>query len=159
MLAIKTILIVCLGMIVYQDLKERQVFWFLFPIFALSGAGLFYKNTLPELFYISVGLNFMFITILLLFVFLYAKIKLKSSFSQAFGLGDVLLFIGLVFSFSTISFLIVFVFSLLFSLVVHLIVKQFSKFQTVPLAGYISLFFGMIYLSNWFGIISSLYAL
>jgi hypothetical protein len=86
-------------------------------------------------------------------------LKLKTKVSDVFGLGDVLLFIGLIFSFSTISFLIIFVFSLLFALSVHLMVKQYSKFPSVPLAGYISLFFGMVYLSHWVGISSSLYAL
>jgi hypothetical protein len=69
------------------------------------------------------------------------------------------LFIGLIFSFSTISFLTIFVFSLLFTLVTHLIIKQYSKLQSVPLAGYISLFFGLTYLSYWSGITTSLYSL
>jgi hypothetical protein len=157
MLILKIILIVSLSLILYQDIKERQVFWFLFPLFAISGAILFYKSTLPELFYLSVGMNLIFISILLLVVCLYAKIKLSSNFNEVFGLGDILLFIGLVFSFSTISFLIIFVFSLLFALATHLIAKHYSKFHTVPLAGYMSLFFGITYLSHWTGFTSSLY--
>jgi hypothetical protein len=86
-------------------------------------------------------------------------LKLKTKVSDVFGLGDVLLFIGLIFSFSTISFLVIFVFSLAFALFVHLIIKQYSKFPSVPLAGYISLFFGIAYLSHWAGITSSLYTL
>ncbi len=159
MLIIKIILICSLGWIFYQDLKAREVYWFLFPVFGICSAILFYNETLPELFYVSVGMNFIFISLLLLVVFLYAKLKLKSSFGSAFGLGDVLLFMGLVFSFSTISFLVVFVFSLLFALILHLVLKQGSKLQSVPLAGYISLFFGIAYLSHWSGLISSLYIL
>lgn len=159
MLILKIILIGVLGLIFYQDLKERQVYWFLFPLFGICSAILFYTSTLPELFYIAVGMNFIFISILLLIVFLYSKLKLKSSFNDAFGLGDVLLFIGLIFSFSTISFLIIFVFSLVFALLVHLVIKQYSKLQSVPLAGYISLFFGFAYLTHWAGITTSLYAL
>lgn len=148
-----------LGLIFYQDLKERQVYWFLFPLFGICSAVLFYKNTLPELFYVSVGMNFIFISILLLIILLYSKLKLKSNFSETFGLGDVLLFVGLIFSFSTISFLVIFVFSLLFALATHLISKQYSKLQSVPLAGYISLFFGLAYIAYWTGITSSLYVL
>ena len=159
MLILKIILICSLGLIFYQDLKERQVYWFLFPILGICSAILFYNNTLPELFYVSVGVNFIFISILLLTVYLYAKLKLKSNFKDVFGLGDVLLFIGLIFSFSTISFLIIFVFSLFCTLILHVVVKQYSKLQSVPLAGYISLFFGIAYLSYWSGLISSLYAL
>lgn len=159
MVIIKIILIGILGSIFYQDFKERHVYWFLFPLFGFCSAFLFYNSTLPELFYIAVGMNFIFISILLLIVFLYTKLKLKSSFNEAFGLGDVLLFIGLIFSFSTISFLVIFVFSLLFALVLHLIIKQYSKLQSVPLAGYISIFFGLVYISHWIGITSSLYNL
>jgi len=159
MLILKIILIGSLGFIFYQDFKEREVYWFLFPLFGICSAILFYKSTLPELFYVSIGMNFIFISILLLIVFLYSKLKLKSNFNDAFGLGDALLFIGLIFSFSTISFLIIFVFSLLFALIMHLIIKQYSKLQSVPLASYISLFFSLAYVSHWLGITSSLYAL
>ena len=159
MIILKIILIGVLGLIFYQDLKERQVYWFLFPLFSICSAALFYNSTLPELFYVAVGMNVSFILILLLIVFLYSKIKLNSSFNEAIGLGDVLMFIGLVFSFSTVSFLVIFVCSLVFSLTVHLIIKRYSKLQSVPLAGYISLFFSLIYLSHWAGITTSLYAL
>ncbi|WP_298759115.1 hypothetical protein [uncultured Psychroserpens sp.] len=159
MIVLKIILIVIFSLIFYQDFKERQVYWFLFPFFGLCSAILFYNSTLPELFYVSVGMNLVFVSILLLIVFLYSKLKLKSKFNEVFGLGDVLLFIALIFSFSTISFLIVFVFSLLFSLLIHFILKQYSKYQSVPLAGYMSLFFALIYISNWIGITSSLYTI
>ncbi|WP_422106036.1 hypothetical protein [Winogradskyella sp.] len=147
-----------MGLIFYQDLKDRQVYWFLFPLLGLCSAVLFYNSTLPELFYVAVGINLIFISILLAIIFLYTRLKLKSRFTDALGLGDVLLFIGLVFSFSTLSFLIIFVFSLVFALVLHLIVKRYSKLQSVPLAGYISLFFGLTYISNWMGLTVSLYA-
>jgi hypothetical protein len=47
--------------------------------------------------------------------------------------------------FSTISFLTLFVFSLVFALVVHQFLKNNHPEETVPLAGYMSLFFGSIY--------------
>lgn len=159
MLILKIILITSLGLIFYQDLKERQVYWFLFPLVGVSSAILFYNSTLPELFYVSVGMNFIFISVLLSIVFIYAKLKLKSTIKEVFGLGDALLFIGLIFSFSTVSFLVIFVFSLCFALLLHLIVKQHSKLESVPLAGYISLFFGIVYISHWSGITTSLYVL
>ena len=159
MVILKILLISTLGFIFYQDIKERAVYWFLFPVFGLCGAVLFYNNTLPELFYVSILMNSIFISLLLLVVFLYSKLKLKSNFFDAIGLGDVLLFLGLVFSFSTVSFLIIFVFSLLFALLLHVFIKQYSKLKSVPLAGYISLFFALAYLSHWSGVTSSLYAL
>lgn len=159
MLILKITLISVLGLIFYQDLKERQVYWFLFPLFGVCSAILFYNSTLPKLFYVAIFMNLMFISILLIIIFFYTKLKLKTNFNDVFGLGDVLLFIGLIFSFSTISFLVIFVFSLAFALFVHLILKKYSKFPSVPLAGYISLFFGMAYISHWVGFTISLYAL
>ncbi|WP_040278300.1 hypothetical protein [Psychroserpens damuponensis] len=158
MILVKIILIITLGLIFIQDYKERRVFWFLFPIVGLCSGFLFYNDTLPELFITSIILNLAFVTLLLLVIILYSKLVLKVNISEAFGLGDALLFIGLIFSFSTISFLIIFVFALVFSLIAHLSLKRFSKIKSVPLAGYLSLFFGASYISFWLGITNSLYA-
>jgi len=146
-------------MILIQDIKERKVYWFLFPIVGLCAGILFYQNTYPQLFYTTVLLNLVFVAILIAIVFLYSKFKLKTTISNTFGMGDGLLFFALTFSFSSISFIILFVFGLIFSLTLHLILKKNSKHQTVPLAGYLSLFFAVAYLSNWIGILESVYIL
>ena len=159
MIVLKIILIVLFALIFIQDYKERQVYWFLFPLVALCSGFLFYTSTLPELFLVSIALNSSFIIILLLVVVLYAKLVLKLKVSETFGLGDALLFMGLVFSFSTVSFLTIFVFALFFSLVIHVMLKKYSKLKTVPLAGYLSLFFGLSYIAFWTGITNSLYVL
>ena len=153
---IKIVLILILFYITYQDIKERQVYWFLFPAAALGCGILFYKATISELFLLSVAFNLCFISLLLLVVYLYSKVKLKTPFSQSFGLGDVLLFVGLAFTFSTLSFLVIFIGALCFALLLHLVVKQ--KQPTVPLAGYMSLFFGLTYLAYWAGIINGVYS-
>ncbi|MBN4057923.1 hypothetical protein JYT34_00600 [Olleya sp. AH-315-K02] len=155
LLIVKIILVVTLGLILFQDLKERQVYWFLFPLVGISCGVLHYFNTLPELFYLSVVMNMIFTTILLLIVFLYTKFKLKIAFIEAFGLGDVLFFLMVSFSFSTISFVILFICALIFSLIVHLTLKKNSN--NVPLAGYMSLFFVFTYLAYWSGFINSVY--
>lgn len=95
--------------------------------------------------------------VLILVIYLYSKIKLKTSITETFGLGDGLLFFALVFTFSSVSFLTLFVFGLIFSLLVHLVFKNRFKFKTVPLAGYLSLFFAIVYISHWAGIIKSVY--
>lgn len=154
-LSIKIALIITLAFVLFQDVKARQVYWFLFPLTAIFCGSLHYLNTLPELFYMSVAINLGFTALLLLFVFLYAKIKLKSDFKQVFGLGDLLLFLALAFSFSTVSFIVLFISALLFSLILHIALNK--KDTTVPLAGYLSLFFGIAYMAHWFEFIHSLY--
>lgn len=158
MVFVKIILIITLGLIFIQDYKNREVFWFLFPLVSLCCGILFYNSTLPELFITSVILNLAFISLLLLVITLYSKLVLKVNISDAFGLGDALLFVGLIFSFSTVSFLVIFVFALAFSLIAHISLKRFSKIKSVPLAGYLSFFFGASYISFWLGITNSLYA-
>jgi len=159
MIVFKIILILCLFYILFQDVKERKVYWFLFPILMITSGVLFYSTTLPELFLVNAMMNSIFIGLLFFVMYFYSKFKLKTSLSQVFGLGDALLFIGLIGSFSFVSFVIVFVFSLVFSLVLHLLLKARQKEKTVPLAGYMSLFFLMTYISFWAGITTKLYSI
>lgn len=155
MLIIKILLLIALGFITYQDVKDRQIYWFLLPFVGLCAGLIHFVSTLKELFLTSVIVNLIFVSILLLVVLLYTKFKLKTSFKNALGLGDVLFYFAIAFSFSTISFIVIFISALIFSLVLHLTLK--SKHKTVPLAGYMSFFFGLTYLSFWFGVIKSVY--
>ena len=159
MVLLKTVMIAVLFSIFYQDLKERKVYWFLFPLVAVVSGLLFYNNTLRELFTRNVLINLAFTAFLLIVVYFYSKWKLKTSPKHVFGLGDTLLFICLAFSFASISIITLFVFSLIFSLVLHLILREKQKNKTVPLAGYMSLFFMLVYLSYWSGITTNLYSL
>ncbi|MEM9680624.1 MAG: hypothetical protein AAF901_09895, partial [Bacteroidota bacterium] len=92
-------------------------------------------------------------------VLLYSNIKLKTSITKTFGLGDALLFLALAFTFANISFLVLFIFGLVFSLLLHVLLKHYSKFSTVPLAGYLSLFFAITYMAHWMGFLKYLYTI
>jgi hypothetical protein len=54
---------------------------------------------------------------------------------------------------------VLFVFGLIFSLLIHIVIKKNSKFNTVPLAGYLCLFFTIAFIGQWSGIIQSLYSI
>lgn len=154
---IKISLIAAFLLVIYQDIKEREVYWFLFPMIGVFAGYLFFKGTLPELFFVSVVMNLILSIILISVVFLYSKIKLEVSLKSVMGLGDLLLLFFLSFSFSTISYIIILIGSFIFSLAIHMVLKSKSKILTVPLAGYMCLFFLITYLSYWTGIIDSLY--
>ena len=154
MVFVKIILTICFLFVFLQDFKERLVFWFLFPIIGLLCAWLFYNNTLPELFYNALKMNLGFILIFVLIISLYAQLKLKMAVLKAIGLGDLLLFIAVSLAFSTISFIIIFISALIFSLALHLVLSKNKKVLTVPLAGYMSLFFLAIYLVQWSGYVN-----
>lgn len=104
-------------------------------------------------------MNIIFVTILMATVFLYTKFKFgkTKTLKSVIGIGDLLLLLFLCFSFSTISFCIVLVSSFVFSLAIHVVLNKKSNLVTVPLAGYMSLFFSMTYIAFWTGIIDSLY--
>ncbi|WP_217363249.1 hypothetical protein [Winogradskyella undariae] len=146
-------------MILLQDIKERKVYWFLFPTVGLCAGILFHQNTWDQLFYTSVSINFSFVSILLLTILIYSKLKLKTSISKTFGLGDGMLFLALIFSFPSVTFIVFLVFGLIFSLLLHLFLKKKSEHQTVPLAGYLSLFFTVAYLAYWSGFLKSVYTI
>jgi hypothetical protein len=90
-------------------------------------------------------------------VYLYSKIKLQLNLKETIGLGDILFFIAIALSFATITFIITFVFALMFSLLLHLVIKPNLQNKTVPLAGYMSLFYIVVFVGSWLGIINNVY--
>ncbi|WP_456442530.1 hypothetical protein [Psychroserpens sp.] len=159
MFIIKLLLIVTLVFITYQDTKERLVYWFLFPLLGLIVGVLFYTQTLPELFLASVLINLIVVCLFYLVIVLHSFFILKKSFSQVIGMGDILMFFFLIFTFSSVSFIITFIGAIFFSYMIHLLLKKNSKNETVPLAGYMSIFYSITYIAFWSGAIDSLYSI
>lgn len=159
MIFLKIVLILTFLLIFYQDSKERLVWWFLFPLISIACGTLYVLETSIELFLFSILFNGIFIIILLLILFLYSKFKIKIHIKEAIGLGDVLLFFALTCTFSLVSFITLFVFSLILSLLIHIVLSKRKVEKTVPLAGYMSLFFAISYIAYWSGLITNLYSL
>lgn len=156
---IKIILIFVLFGITYQDIKERQVFlWLLILAGTLMGY-LHFQESISLLFLGNILFNFSIVFILYSSLVFYSFWKLKKSISQTFGLGDLLFFAVLAIGFTTVTFLVLFTFSLLFSLVFYLSIKSKLKIKTVPLAGLQALFIGLVYTTNWMFQLTNLYAL
>jgi hypothetical protein len=74
-------------------------------------------------------------------------------------MGDLFFFILLAVSLPILSFLILFVFSLIFSLLIFILLKNTFKEKTVPLAGLQSLFLSLVLIANKFLITIDIYAL
>lgn len=159
MLAVKIILVISLMVIFFQDLKERKVYWFLFPIMALCTAYLCLSTTVFEVFWRTSLINIGVIAIIFMVLHLYATYKLKTTLKEVFGLGDALLFIAFCVAFPVASFIVFFVFALLFSLIIHMVFKHKMKEESVPLAGYMSLFLLMVFTVHWIGFIPNLYSI
>lgn len=156
---LKLLLITVFSLILFQDCKDRKVYWFLYPI---VGILVFVLQMMVVPIYsalINAGFNLLLVSILLFVCCLYSTLKLQQPLlKEVFGLGDVLFFIFIAFSFSIISFFVLFIFSLVFSLLLHSVFQHKQIEKTVPLAGYMSLFFGVIYGISFFWNNNFLYA-
>lgn len=156
---LKLLLMGVFFLVFFQDYKDRKVYWFLYPIIGILVFVLQMQTASMYPALINSGFNLVFISLLLLVCYAYAKLKLRQPLlKEVFGLGDVLFFVCIAFSFSIVSFLILFVFSLLFSLLLHFSLQYKQTEKTVPLAGYMSLFFGIVYGISIFWECNFLYA-
>lgn len=155
----KIILFVALFFIAVQDFKERQVYLWLFFLTGTTMALLHLNNSMIQLFLLNVGINLLIIFIIISVLYFYASIKMKKALQHTLGLGDILFFMVLAIGFTTGTFLVLFTFSLIFSLVFFLAIKSNLKYKTVPLAGLQALFIGLVYIANWTFNFTNLYAI
>jgi hypothetical protein len=154
---LKLILLLVFAAILYQDSKNRLVYWFLYPIIGILVFVIQLQYLPIKLAFLNSGLNLLFITLLLGVSFVYIKFR-KLSFQEAIGFGDILFFVFMSFAFAVVSFIILFVFALLFSLILHFVFQKKNQLKTVPLAGYMALFFGVVYTITFFNNSNFLYA-
>lgn len=149
MIFLKIVILLIFGLICYQDYKDRMVYWFLYPLVGLIGFFIQAFCVDYYLIFINTLINLLLIGTILTILFVYSKFILKKKLiNEALGIGDVLLFISLCFCFSIISFFILFTFSLLFALLLHLFFTTNKK--TIPLAGYMAAFFAFVYGMTFF---------
>ena len=148
---LKSLLIITFLVIFWQDTRDRLVYWFLYPLVGSLAVGIQVLQIGYASALINSIINLVFILLLVSVSFLYSKIIMKRRFvNESIGLGDILMFVFLCFTFATVAFFIVFIFALLFSLVLHLYFKKKSTHNNVPLAGYIAVFFAAVYLVSFF---------
>ena len=147
MLTVNISMIALLFWVFYEDIKDRKVtLLLLISLFAVGGF-LNSQHQILELFLLSSLINLGVIAIITLLLLLYAKLKMKSSLFEVFGLGDLLFFGFMAISFPTASFLVLFSTSLIFSFLISIAFqKQLQKL--VPLAGLQALFLGLIIGAN-----------
>ncbi|MFC5044446.1 prepilin peptidase [Aquimarina hainanensis] len=155
---LKALILIHLIVISYQDIKAREVYWFLFPALAALLGWSHYQHSLFIHFINAVGINIAMVSVILGILYLYNVLIIKKKFlEEVFGLGDVLFLYAVAIGFPTISFLVILVFSIFFSLILWIAVKRFSSENTAPLAGFASLFLLILLSVNWVGGLINLY--
>ncbi|MFL9843547.1 hypothetical protein [Flavobacterium rhizosphaerae] len=132
------ILGICLALITWQDAKFRQVHISLLIIMFLVS----FYNSYLQLGNLSIkisGFNILFFFLTFGLMVAYISIKNNSfnnPFTHYFGLGDVLFYVAVSPLFVNRYYVLFFICSLLFSMLLHAVFKKVSKHNTVPLAGY-----------------------
>jgi hypothetical protein len=122
-----------LALIAFQDFKERQVYWFLFPILFLLG---FIEKPLSDTF-IQVALNLLFLSfifLLLLIYFLCIRQRPLQFLHSQMGLGDIFFFIALSSFFPFPDYALFFCISLILALLLSAPFFILNSI-TIPLAG------------------------
>ncbi len=145
MLFLRVLLMILFVVVLIQDVKSRAINIFLLPAILLCALFIRYKET--GLYFTSVYLyNAIFLFVVFFVLSLYFSIRKKmlwNPFKDSMGIGDLLFFIAVIPLFDLHSYMYFFIIGLVFSMVVHLLVKSIKKSKdstTVPLAGYLSLF-------------------
>ena len=155
MVYIKSLLLLILLMILYQDLRYQAVSW----IFFLLGFALILYNSIAEskgidlLIHISINTFFVLFQMCIIYLFSWVKFKRrKNIFKSVFGLGDLLFLIMVIPLFSPFKFVVFFLCSSLFTLLTYLLLKALKlyKKERVPLAGLQSLFLIFVLISQFF---------
>lgn len=148
---VKLILIITFLTILYQDYKNRLVYWFLYPLAGILAFTIQTQHNSLTGSLANSAANFVVIITVIIVSYIYSRVIMKKDFiNGSIGIGDILLFLFLSLTFATITFIVLFSFSLFFSLILHIILKRKKTDTTVPLAGYISLFYAAVYFISFF---------
>jgi hypothetical protein len=141
LLIVDLLLLICLGIIVFQDFKQREISWLLIPTLfaAFVGKALLVigiNSTLITNTFLNVG----FVLIQLVMLTLYMSIKNKklvSIVNTYLGIGDILFFIVLCVAFSPLNYIVFYLASTILTLIGFLFYNIISKKATseIPLAG------------------------
>ena len=134
------VLLLSLGVCVFQDLKFRGIHIAVFPVILLIGL---YFNHWMSWGWEDLLKSLLFLTVTISVLFAYLSLKNKQLvllFKKYLGLGDVLFFIAILPLFSFRNFMLFFITGMIISMLLHMGLKSFQKQETIPLAGYLSIY-------------------
>jgi len=151
---------VTLVCIAYQDFKARQVYWFFFPLLGIFlGLMHFFNTAVSQIFVYQILINLIMVSLVLTVLYIMVKYVLKKRFlNHSLGLGDILFFYAFALGFPSLTFIILFANSLLFSVLFFFFLKKRLELKTIPLAGIMSLFMLTVFIASVFIKQPSLYS-
>jgi len=149
----------CLTAIVYQDLKYRHIH-IVWPagLFIAAIYTIISKFTNKDA-YVITAYNSGFFLFVFLVLFIYMSIKnrqMLNPFKNYFGLGDLLFYLSISPLFLLNNYVLFFVLSMVFSIIVFTLFRKMLSTKSIPLAGYASIllivFLGKDLLFNYYSI-------
>ncbi len=129
-------------MVFFQDCKSREVHVAYFAgILVSSSLFLYNKGILLS----TLIMNLFFLIINLLALGIYMRFKkgtIKGFLNNGVALGDIVFLVVIIPLFSFLNYALFYIIGMCFSLTIHIVVKKMKldERETVPLAGYLSLF-------------------
>ncbi|AWX45723.1 hypothetical protein HME9304_02750 [Flagellimonas maritima] len=148
------------GIVAVQDFKDREVIWICFPIIGVLLACLHAHRLGFDHFVFFALNNIVLVSCVLALLWTITKFVFKKEFlNVSFGLGDMLFIYAFALGFPTVTFIILFVGSILFSLLAFIILKMFTQAKTVPLAGFMGIFLISVLLLAFLPNTPSLYSI
>lgn len=149
MILLQLFILGCLGLICYQDMRYRAVYWICFPM--LSVLFLFLKQN-----YVGIGdslmdtgysLLFFGVQLFLLWAYFALKNKKPVDLTKDYlGLGDILFLLAIAFYLSPVNYVLFYVASLIVVLIYTLVQQSILKKENlqIPLAGLQALMLGIV---------------
>ncbi|TRX33715.1 hypothetical protein FNW52_14910 [Flavobacterium sp. ZT3R18] len=138
-------LLLCLLIVFFQDWEYRAIH-VLLPILIFLSSYLIVKleNNLSNKI-ILLNASFFLITLSILTIYMSLKNKrFLNPFQNYFGLGDLLFYITITPLFNLKNYILFFILSMLFAICLQFTLRKKMKHNTVPLAGFSSLFLFII---------------
>jgi len=143
---------VLLAAIVYQDFRYRAVsaYWFCGALALAIGYSVWLNGWVGT--YTNAGINVLLIAVQIIGVFIYFSLKNKkfvNIINQQLGVGDLLFYVIVAFSFSPVNFILFSLAAYVVILLIFMILKLAFEYQkTIPLAGCLSLFMMIMFFLN-----------
>lgn len=149
--ALKVLLIASFILICLEDVKYRMVYALNYVFCGVTGFLLHVRmvGLLPAL--ASSAVNVLFAAIVVTVAFAYSRLVMKKAFvNVSIGSGDLVFFGFLTLGLPTVTYITLFIFSLVFALILNFASELRKPQRDVPLAGYMAIFYAVIYTVSFF---------
>jgi hypothetical protein len=146
-----SVLIILLGLIFFQDIKKRAIHIILPILVFISSSWITSNKGLFNFTLVIQNVGFLFLTLSILFLYMSIKNKMiLNPFQNHFGWGDVLFYVSVSPLFVLRNYILFFIFSLIFALIMFLSFKRKMIENTIPLAGFASLLLAFFIVIEYF---------